>query len=328
MFPVTRPRRLRLNQSVRSMVKETTLGVNDFILPFFVVPGSGIKKEISSLPGQYHLSVDMLEEEVNECVNLGLNSFMFFGVPEYKDAEGSSCWKDDGIIQKAARALKKSFPKQTLIADVCFCEYTDHGHCGVLKTCRAGHEDVDNDQTLINLQKQVISLANAGIDMMAPSGNIDGMVRAIRSGLDDNGYSDIPIMSYAVKYFSAFYGPFRDAVQSAPSFGDRQTYQMDPANTREAVKEALLDVEEGADILMVKPALSYLDIIYKVKEATNLPLAAYNVSGEYSMIKLAGKAGIIDEERIMLETLTSMKRAGADIIITYFAKDVAKLLKR
>ncbi len=326
MFPITRPRRLRGNDTIRSLVRETSLSPNDFIMPLFIVPGSQHKVEISSLPNQFHFSIDLLQEEVSEAISLGINNFILFGVPEYKDPEGSSAWSSEGIIQKALTKLSSTFPKQSFIADVCFCEYTDHGHCGVLKKCGVGLEDVDNDRTLENLKKQAVSLVQAGASMVAPSGAIDGMVGAIRSGLDENGYSHIPIMSYAVKYYSAFYGPFKEAVQSSPSFGDRQTYQMDPANAREAIKEALLDVSEGADILMVKPALSYLDIIFQVKQATNIPLAAYNVSGEYAMIKLAGKHGLINEEKIMMETLTSMKRAGADIIISYFAKDVAKLL--
>ena len=326
MFPKSRPRRIRGNETIRALVRETSLSPNDFIMPLFIVPGSGHKEEITSLPNQFHFSIDMLVEEVQEAIGLGLNNFILFGVPEYKDPEGSSAWSSEGIIQKALTVLSKQFPKQSFVADVCFCEYTDHGHCGVLRKCRDGSEDVDNDKTLENLKKQAISLAKAGATMVAPSGAIDGMVGAIRSGLDDNGFSDIPIMSYSVKYYSAFYGPFKEAVKSAPSFGDRKTYQMDVANSREAIKEALLDVAEGADILMVKPALSYLDIIYQVKQQTNIPLAAYNVSGEYSMIKFAGKQGIINEQNIMMETLTSMKRAGADILISYFAKDVAKLL--
>lgn len=326
MFPKTRPRRLRNSVALRSLVRETHISPDDFIMPIFIIPGSGHREEISSLPGQYHFSLDMLEREVEEATSLGIKHFILFGVPEYKDSEGSSAWSDDGIIQKSIRHLSKTFPQQSFIADVCFCEYTDHGHCGVLKKCPDGSEDVDNDKTLVNLKKQAVSLAKSGASMLAPSGSIDGMVTSIRSALDDNGFSDLPIMSYAVKYYSAFYGPFKEAVNSAPSFGDRQTYQMDLANSREAIKEALLDVSEGADILMVKPALSYLDIIYQVKQATTIPLAAYNVSGEYAMIKLAGKAGVINEEKIMVETLTSIKRAGADILISYFAKDMAKLL--
>jgi porphobilinogen synthase len=324
-YPVHRPRRLRKSSVLRKLVRETRLSVDQLIYPLFTVPGEGKKIPLSTLPGLFQFSVDTLLKEIEELVSLGLGSFILFGVPDYKDEEGSSSWDNNGIIHRATRAVKESFPDVQIIADVCFCEYTSHGHCGVL----CGEEsrcDVDNDRTLINLCKQVISLADAGVDMMAPSGSMDGMVGAIRSTLDDNSYQHIPIMSYSVKYHSSFYGPFREAVDSTPSFGDRQTYQMDPANALEALKEASFDLSEGADIIMVKPALSYLDIIYRVKEISSVPLAAYNVSGEYAMLKHAAASGLIDEERGIMEMLTSIKRAGADIIITYFAKDIARKL--
>lgn len=322
-YPYHRSRRTRKTSVIRSMVRETRLSVEQLINPLFIIPGEGKKIPISSLPGLYQLSIDSALKEIEELVSLGIHSIMLFGVPEYKDPEGSSSWDSQGIIQKATRAIKETFPMVQVIADVCFCEYTSHGHCGVL--CGEGEQaDVDNDKTLFNLGKQVVSLAASGVDMMAPSGNMDGMVAAIRSSLDDNSYENIPIMSYAVKYHSAFYGPFREAVDSAPSFGDRQTYQMDPANAIEALKEAEQDITEGADIIMVKPALSYLDVICRVKEISSVPVAAYNVSGEYAMLKNAAKAGLIDEKRAMWEMLTSIKRAGADIIITYFAKDFAR----
>lgn len=323
-FPTIRPRRLRRTSAIRSLVRETRLSPESLIQPFFIVPGEGIKREISSLPGQYQLSIDMLIPEAEKAKSLGLSSFLLFGVPDYKDEEGSSAWSDNGIIQRATRALKESVRNIQVIADVCFCEYTSHGHCGVLSCNHNDDHDVDNDKTLINLGKQVVSLALSGVDMMAPSGNMDGMVSAIRESLDGDDFCHIPIMSYAVKYHSSFYGPFREAVDSAPSFGDRQTYQMDPANSLEALKEASLDIDEGADILIVKPALSYLDIIYRVKEISSIPVAAYNVSGEYSLIKFAAQKGLIDEKRAICETLTSMRRAGADILITYFAMDVAR----
>lgn len=324
-YPLARPRRLRRNATIRSMVRETRISLDQLIYPLFIIPGEGIKKEISSLPGLYQFSIDTLMTEIAELHSLGVKSLMLFGVPDFKDNEGSSAWDQNGIIQRTSRAIKESYPAMQIIADVCFCEYTDHGHCGVL--CGEGDlADVDNDKTLENLSKQVVSLAHAGIDMMAPSGSMDGMVRSIRSSLDEHSYSHIPIMSYAVKYHSAFYGPFREAVDSSPSFGDRQTYQMDPSNAIEALRESTLDLDEGADLLMVKPALSYLDIICRVKDISPVPLAAYNVSGEYAMIKIAARHGLIDEKRAMWEMLTSIKRAGADIIITYFAKDIAKEL--
>ncbi len=316
-----RPRRLRKNDAIRSMVRENHLSVKDLIYPLFVEEGENLKKEISSMPGIFRYSLDQLDAELKEIVELGIPSIMLFGIPTKKDAIGSESWNDEGIVQKTIRYIKKNYPTIYVIADVCFCEYTDHGHCGVIT-----NNDVDNDKTLINLEKQSISMAKAGADLLAPSGMMDGMVTAMRDSLDLNDYSDLPIMSYAVKYASAFYGPFRDAVDSKPTFGDRRTYQMDPANRIEALKEASLDVEEGADILMVKPALSYLDIVRELKELHDLPIAAYNVSGEYAMIKAAAAKGWIDGEKVMMEKLISMKRAGADIIISYHAKEAARLI--
>ncbi len=321
-FPVHRPRRLRRNENIRRLVRETNLSVDDFIYPLFIEDGENIKIEIPSMPGIYRYSLDRIDEELDEVVELGIPAVLLFGIPSHKDAVGSDTWSEEGIIQKAIRHIKKNYPQLYVITDVCFCEYTEHGHCGVL------HEhDVDNDLTLENTKKQVVSHAKAGADMVAPSGMMDGVVKAIREALDEAGFSNIPIMSYSAKYASAYYGPFRDAAESAPAFGDRRTYQMDPANRREALKEVALDIEEGADIVMVKPALAYLDIISDIRNNFNLPVAAYNVSGEYSMIKAAGKLGWIDEKKVMMETLTSIKRAGADIIITYHAKEAAKILK-
>lgn len=318
----TRLRDNRKNEEIRAKVRETHLQVTDFIYPLFIEEGNNIKKEIVSMPGIYRYSLDRIKEELDEVVELGIKSVILFGIPLHKDAEGSESWNDEGIIQQAIRQIKKDYPNLQVIADVCFCEYTDHGHCGVL--C---NHDVDNDLTLVNLRKQVLAQAKAGIDMVAPSGMMDFAVREIRAELDQNGFQHIPIMGYSVKYASAYYGPFRDAADSTPSFGDRRTYQMDAANRNEAIKEAQADVDEGAAILMVKPALSYLDIIRDLKNNFDLPIAAYNVSGEYSMIKAAGKNGWIDEQKVMMETLLSIKRAGADIIITYFAKEAAKLLR-
>tara|TARA_R110001592_G_scaffold53477_5_gene163939 strand:+ start:3308 stop:4309 length:1002 start_codon:yes stop_codon:yes gene_type:complete len=311
----------RKTEEIRAKVRETKLNVADFIYPLFIEEAENIKKEISSMPGIFRYSLDRINEELDEVVGLGIKSIILFGIPLQKDAEGSESWNDEGIIQKAIRYIKTNYPTLQVIADVCFCEYTDHGHCGVL--C---NHDVDNDLTLVNLRKQVLAQAKAGVDMVAPSGMMDFAVREIRAELDKNGFQHIPIMGYSVKYCSSYYGPFRDAADSAPSFGDRRTYQMDPANRNEAIKEAQADVNEGAAILMVKPALSYLDIIRDLKNNFDLPIAAYNVSGEYSMIKAAGKNGWIDEQKVMMETLLSIKRAGADIIITYFAKEAAKLL--
>jgi porphobilinogen synthase len=325
-FPTIRPRRLRYNPIVRGLVRETTLTVDDLILPLFVCPGQGIKKEIASMPGNYQLSVDRLLDEVGSAVDLGIRSFIFFGIPTHKDASGSSAWNDDGIIQQALRVLRAAFKDQVLlITDECFCEYTDHGHCGIL-TDHGGRLDVDNDQTLPNLAKQCVSHVRAGADMVAPSGMMDGMVRAIRQGLDEAGFPRLPIMSYAAKYASGFYGPFRDAAESPPSFGDRSSYQMDPANSDEALREVALDLAEGADIIMIKPAMAYGDIIRRVKERFEVPVAAYNVSGEFAMVKAAAAKGWIDERRVALEILTGIKRAGADMILTYFAKDAARWL--
>jgi len=313
----------RKTEEIRAKVRETHLHVSDFIYPLFIEEGTNIKKEIVSMPGIFRYSLDQINDELKEVVDLGIKSVLLFGIPLLKDAEGSESWNDEGIIQQAIRYIKKEYPQLQVIADVCFCEYTNHGHCGVL--CG---QDVDNDLTLINTRKQVLAQAKAGVDMVAPSGMMDFVVREIRDELDKNGFQHIPIMGYSVKYASAYYGPFRDAADSTPSFGDRRTYQMDAANRNEAIKEAQADVDEGADILMVKPALSYLDIIGDLKNNFDLPIAAYNVSGEYAMIKAAGKNGWIDEQKVMMETLLSIKRAGADIIITYFAKEAAKVLNR
>jgi len=311
----------RKTEEIRAAVRETQLKVTDFIYPLFIEEGNIIKKEIASMPGIFRYSLDQIDAELQETVDLGIKSVILFGIPLHKDEEGSESWNPEGIIQKAIAYIKKNYPTLQVIADVCFCEYTSHGHCGVL--C---NHDVDNDLTLVNLRKQVLAQAKAGVDMVAPSGMMDFAVREIRDELDKNGFQHIPIMGYSVKYASAYYGPFRDAADSTPSFGDRRTYQMDSANRNEAIKEAQADVDEGAAILMVKPALSYLDIIRDLKNNFDLPIAAYNVSGEYAMIKAAGKNGWIDEQRVMMETLLSIKRAGADIIITYFAKDAAKIL--
>lgn len=322
-----RPRRLRNNPQIRNMVRETSLSVNDFVYPMFIEEGGNIKKEISSMPGIFRTSIDRLDVELQELVDLGINSIMLFGIPKQKDAIGSESWNDDGVVQQAVRYIKSKYPQLYVIADICFCEYTDHGHCGVL-TSSGSESDltVDNDETLINLEKQTLSMAKAGFDMLAPSGMMDGGIGVMRDVLDLNGFENIPLMAYAVKYSSAFYGPFRDAADSAPSSGDRKTYQMDPANRLEAIKEASLDLQQGADILMVKPALSYLDIIREVKDQFDVPIAAYNVSGEYAMVKAAAANGWIDGDKVMMEKLLSMKRAGADIILTYHAKEAAKLL--
>ena len=322
MFPITRSRRLRSFKNIRSMVRETSLSINDFIYPLFVCEGKGVRNEVASMPGIYNLSVDEIVKEAREAESLGIKSVILFGIPSHKDEEGSGAYGSDGIVQKAIKAIK-DFTELYVITDVCMCEYTSHGHCG-----RVVNGDVDNDSTLDMLAREALSHAEAGADMVAPSDMMDGRVKAIRSMLDDNGYSHIPIMSYAVKYASGYYGPFREAADSTPAFGSRKTYQMDPANRREALKEAYSDIEEGADIIMVKPALAYLDIIREVKDSCNVPVASYNVSGEYAMIKAAGKNGWIDEEKVMMETLLSMKRAGSDLIITYFAKDAAKILHK
>jgi porphobilinogen synthase len=326
MFPISRPRRLRHHPVVRDLVRETELSVKDFILPLFVRPGKNIKKEIASMPGNFQLSIDRLADEVGAARDLGIKAFILFGIPAHKDATGTSATSEDGIVQQALRALRPAFKDVLLITDECFCEYTDHGHCGVLSEY-GGKRDVDNDATLPLLALQCVSHARAGADMVAPSGMLDGMVGAIRKGLDEAGYGWLPIMSYAAKYASGFYGPFRDAAESPPQFGDRSGYQMDPANSDEALKEVALDLEEGADIIMVKPALAYLDIIRRVKDRFGVPVAAYNVSGEFAMVKAAAQNGWIEERRVALEILTSIKRAGADLILTYHARDAAAWLK-
>lgn len=316
-----RPRRLRRTAAIRSMVRETRLDVADLIYPLFVCPGEGVRREIGSMPGVFNLSVDELVKEAEAAKRDGITSLIIFGLPESKDAEGSDAWAEDGITQRSIRAIKREVRDVVVIADNCLCEYTDHGHCGVIE-----NNDVANDPTLQLLGKTAVSQAQAGADIIAPSGMMDGMVAAIRSSLDAAGLSEIPILSYAMKYASSFYGPFREAADSAPQFGDRRGYQMDPANVREAMREAELDVIEGADMLMVKPALPFLDVIRAAKEEFDLPLAAYQVSGEYSQIKAAGRLGWIDEERVMMESLTSIKRAGADLILTYFAREVTRLV--
>jgi porphobilinogen synthase len=326
-FPSVRPRRLRHHPLVRELVRETALDVRDLILPLFVRPGRGVKKEIASMPGNYQLSVDRLVEEVGAAADLGVRAFMLFGIPASKDAVGSSALDDEGIVQQALRALRKGYGDRVLLlTDECFCEYTDHGHCGVLSD-KGGRLDLDNDATLPRLAAQCVSHARAGADLVAPSGMLDGMVGAIRAALDGAGFSHVPIMSYSAKYASGFYGPFRDAAESPPQFGDRSTYQMDPANGDEALREVALDLAEGADVVMVKPALAYLDIVRRVKERFGVPVAAYNVSGEFAMVKAAAQNGWIDERRVTLEILTSIKRAGADMVLTYHAPDVARWLK-
>ena len=326
MFPIDRCRRLRHHPVLRELVRETTLDIHDLIVPLFVRPGRGVRKEIASMPGQFQLSVDRLVDEVGAAVDLGLRAFILFGIPEHKDATGSSAWADEGIVQQALRAVRVAHKDVLLITDECFCEYTDHGHCGVLSEY-GRRLDVDNDATLPLLARQCVSHARAGADMVAPSGMLDGMVRAIRKDLDEAGFTWLPIMSYAAKYASGFYGPFRDAAESPPQFGDRSGYQMDPANGDEALREVALDLGEGADIIMVKPAMAYLDIVRRVKDKFGVPVAAYNVSGEFAMVKAAAQKGWIDERRVTLEILTSIKRAGADMILTYFARDVARWLK-
>lgn len=327
-YPIVRHRRLRRSAGLRSMVRETVLTADDMIYPIFVTHGENIRSEIPSMPGVYHLSMDLLEAEIREVAALGIKAVLLFGVPSYKDAHGSSAYDPNGIVQEAVRAVKGWAPELVVIADTCLCQFTDHGHCGVVHKDEAtGIAVVDNDKSLELLVRTAISQAEAGADIIAPSNMMDGFVHAIRAGLDEAGYSDIAIMSYSVKYASAFYGPFRDAAHSAPQFGDRKTYQMDPANAREALREAESDVAEGADMLMVKPALAYLDIVKTLKEQFDLPVVAYNVSAEYSMVKAAAANGWIDERSIVIETLISMKRAGADMIITYHAKDAAKWLR-
>lgn len=321
-FPIYRPRRLRANENLRRLVRETILTVDDLIYPMFVTHGENTSIEISSMPGCYQYSVDRLVQAAKELVSLGIPGTILFGIPEHKDKHGTGAYADDGIIQQAVRAIKESVSDLLVITDVCLCEYTDHGHCGIVED-----GEVLNDPTLELLVKESISHVSAGADMIAPSDMMDGRVGVIRDALDDEGFDNIPIMAYSAKYASAFYGPFREAAESAPQFGDRRSYQMDPPNAEEALREVALDIEEGADIVMVKPALSYLDVIHQVKSEFQMPVAAYNVSGEYAMVKAAAQNGWIDEKRIAMEVLTSIKRAGADIILTYFAKSVAEWLR-
>ena len=321
-FPIYRPRRLRATENLRRLIRETTLSVNDLIYPMFVVHGHDVATEISSMPGCYQYSVDRLVKAAKELASLNVPGTILFGIPESKDALGSEAYADDGIIQQAVHAIKDAVPDLLVITDVCLCEYTDHGHCGVIE-----RGDVLNDPTLELLAKESLSHARAGADVIAPSDMMDGRIGAIRNALDENGYENIPIMAYSAKYASAFYGPFRDAAESTPQFGDRRSYQMDAPNVEEALREVELDISEGADILMVKPALSYLDVIHRVKSNFHIPVAAYNVSGEYSMIKAAAQNGWLDEQRVALEVLISIKRAGADIILTYFAKSVVEWLE-
>ena len=316
-----RTRRLRKSKGIRRLVQETKLSVDDFIYPLFIEEGIGISSEIPSMPGINRYSLDRVSKELDEVVKLNIPAVLLFGIPSNKDDVGTETWNDNGIIQKAIRFIKKNYPTLYVISDVCFCEYTTHGHCGIIHD-----NDVDNDATLVNIAKQVVSHAKAGVDMVAPSGMMDGTNKVVREALDNTGFINLPIMAYSVKYASAFYGPFRDAADSAPTFGDRRTYQMDPANRDEGIREANFDDQEGADILMVKPALSYLDIISDLKNNFDRPIACYNVSGEYAMIKAAEEKGWIDGEKVMMESLLSMKRAGASIIITYFAKEAARLL--
>ncbi len=322
-FPDYRPRRMRRTENLRRMVRETRLAPDDFIYPLFVVPGSGVEKPISSLPGQFNYSVDKAVEAAAAAADLGIPGVILFGIPEHKDSVGSEAWKDSGVVQKAIRAIKKQTPDLIVMVDACFCEYTDHGHCGVLRDGA-----LDNDATLENLARAVVSYAKAGCDVVAPSGMLDGFVGACRESLDEEGFDETAIMAYSVKYASAYYGPFREAVDSAPQSGDRKGHQMDPANVAEALREAAMDVDEGADIVMVKPALAYLDVIRAVSDEINMPIAAYAVSGEYAMIEAAAEKGWIDKERIVLETLVGMRRAGADMIISYHAPYACKLLNR
>ncbi|AMA09440.1 porphobilinogen synthase [Picosynechococcus sp. PCC 73109] len=325
MFPSSRPRRLRQSESLRRMVRENTFTANDLIYPLFAVPGEAIANEVKSMPGVYQLSIDKIVTEAKEVWELGIPAVILFGIPPEKDNDATGAWHDCGIVQKATTAIKEAIPEMTVINDTCLCEYTPHGHCGYLQTGDLTGR-VLNDPTLELLKKTAVSQAKAGADIIAPSGMMDGFVAAIREGLDEAGFTDIPIMGYSAKYASAYYGPFRDVAESAPQFGDRRTYQMDPGNGREALKEVELDILEGVDFVMVKPALAYMDIIWRVKEMTNLPVAAYNVSGEYSMVKAAALNGWIDEKKVVLETLTSFKRAGADLILTYHAKDAVRWL--
>ena len=322
-FPENRLRRLRRTPALRRMVRETHLTPEDLILPLFARPGEGIARPVGSMPGVYQHSVDKLVEAAAEAWDAGLRAVLLFGLPEHKDAVGSASWQDDGIVQQAIRTLKKDVPELVTIADLCFCEYTDHGHCGVLRG-----DTVDNDATLENLARQAVSLAGAGVDVIAPSDMMDGRIGVVREALDEDGHENVAILSYAAKFASAFYGPFREAADSTPSFGDRKTYQMDPANRREALREVALDVDEGADMVMVKPALPYLDVVSDVSETFGLPTAAYHVSGEYAMIKAAAEKGWIEGDRVLMETLLSIRRAGADLILTYGAVEAANLLQQ
>ncbi|QJD81785.1 porphobilinogen synthase [Cohnella herbarum] len=325
-YPIVRNRRLRNSAALRSLVRETNLEVNDFIAPIFVTEGEGIKEEITSMPGVYHWSLDTMEQELAEIVDLGIQAVLLFGVPDHKDPLGTSAYDDNGIVQRATRKIKSLYPEIVVIADTCLCQFTDHGHCGVVHTTECGAE-IGNDDSLELLTKTAVSQAKAGADIIAPSNMMDGFVTAIRQGLDEAGFENTPIMSYSVKYSSAYYGPFREAAHSSPQFGDRKTYQMDPANAREALREAQSDVEEGADFLMVKPGLAYLDVVRMLRDRYSLPIVVYNVSAEYSMVKAAALQGWINEKEIVLETLTGMKRAGGDLIITYHAKDAARWLQ-
>lgn len=321
-FPIQRLRRLRRSEGLRRLVRETELHISQFIYPLFITEGEQVKEEVPSMPGVYHLSIDQLDDEISELIQLGIPAVLLFGVPSVKDELGSQAYDEQGIVQRAIRRIKQIDRDMIVIADTCLCQFTSHGHCGVVKG-----DGIDNDASLTLLVKTAVSQAQAGADIIAPSNMMDGFVQAIRHGLDGVGYKELPIMSYAVKFASAFYGPFRDAAHSTPQFGDRKTYQMDPANGREALREALSDAREGADIVMVKPALAYMDIIRSVKESVDLPVAAYNVSGEYAMVKAAAAQGWIDEQAVVLEMMTGLKRAGADMIITYFAKHIAEWLK-
>lgn len=320
-LPFNRLRRLRMTETLRSMVRETELSKNDFIYPLFVVPGKNVKKEVSSMPNVYQMSVDHIVCECAEVKSLGIPAVILFGIPEHKDEVGSEGYKKDGIVQQAIQAIKKEVPEIFVITDVCLCEYTSHGHCGIVQG-----KEIVNDESIELLAKEALSHAQAGADMVAPSDMFDGRVQSIRMILDENGFHNLPIMSYAAKYASGFYGPFREAAESTPKFGDRRSHQMDPANSDEALREVQTDIEEGADIVMVKPAMPYLDVIRRVKDTFAMPTAAYNVSGEYSMVKAAGRLGWIDEQRVMMEMLTGIKRAGADLILTYFAKEAARVL--
>jgi porphobilinogen synthase len=338
-FPISRLRRLRRSEQLRSFVRETRLTPEGFIYPMFVCPGEGVRKEVRSMPGVYNLSVDEAVKEAREIKSLGIPAIVLFGLPEQKDEAATGAWGDDGIVQRATRAIKREVPGLLVVGDVCLCEYMSHGHCGIVKkvvTQTAGAEgtataaaveyEIENDSSLEILAKTAVSQARAGMDIIAPSDMMDGRVAAIREALDENGFENIPILSYAAKFASGFYGPFREAADSAPAFGDRRSYQMDPANFREAMQEMEADLEEGADMLMVKPALPYLDVIHAARERFDVPIAAYQVSGEYAMIEAAARNGWIDRERVMLESLTSIQRAGAGIILTYYAKDVARIL--